>query len=214
MQGVFYGSALIIGAVVGWFLLKGTIVLISARVASVPQHWLIKGKYAPALWAMLNGLVWLGFVLAYGASLRTFECIFVFSVCLTISTVDIMIRKIPNDLLLSIIVAAVAFLFLGNSFVHVKDHILGMAAGAGIFLTPFFIGRRSGAGDVKYAASIGIFLGLYYSILAFVIMSALFFLYTSILFISNKGGFKTKTALGPYMSMGFFVAFVMLGGVI
>jgi len=213
MQILSYGLVFLAGAVAGRLLLFGTVGLISARVEAVPDHWLIDGRYTHLCWTFLNASIWLSAFVFYGVSLQTFVCIFIFSVCLCISAVDIVIRKIPNILVLALFAAALLLMW-NTSFAHFGDHLTGMAAGAGLFLAPFLIGKRSGSGDIKYAAAIGIFLGLYYSLLAFVIMSALFFLYTSVLFLTKKGGFKTKIALGPYMSAGFFIAFLMLGGML
>ncbi|MPN24493.1 hypothetical protein SDC9_171892 [bioreactor metagenome] len=213
MQVISYGLVFLSGAVAGRLLLFGTVGLISARVESVPDHWLIDGKYASECWALLNAGVWLLAFVYDRVSLQTFECIFVFSICFCISAVDIVIRKIPNILVLFLFAAAVLLMW-NASFAHFQDHLIGMAVSTGLFLAPFLIGKRSGSGDIKYAAAIGIFLGLYYSLLAFVIMSALFFLYASVLFLTKKGGFKTKIALGPYMSAGFVMAFLMLGGML
>jgi len=209
MQGVIYLGVLIAGVIIGWTLLKVTIALIRKRVDSAPEHWLINGKKAPIIWEVFTGVGWLGFVLAYGMTLKALEGIFVFSVCLVLSAVDMRIRKIPNELLLVIMIGAIVFILWDNSLANIKDHILGLGVGAGIFLAPFKIGRQAGAGDIKYAATIGFFLGIYSAVVAFVVMSAIFFLYTAMLFITKKGDLKTKTALGPYMSLGFMVALII-----
>ncbi|MDP4153376.1 MAG: hypothetical protein Q8865_08095, partial [Bacillota bacterium] len=91
---------------------------------------------------------------------------------------------------------------------------LGLVASGGAFLAPFLIGRQAGAGDVKYAASIGFCLGLYYSLIAFIIMSLLFFFYSVSIIFSKKRSLKTSVAMGPYMSMGFILAFILLKGAI
>ncbi|MCX7615306.1 MAG: A24 family peptidase [Clostridiales bacterium] len=210
MKTAIYLLIFIAGACTGLFLLRIAVTMIRQRAGNV-DHFLITSKKAPVLWALITGTGYLTLTLVLGIRLETAESIYFYSLVLILSAVDYIIRKIPNEILLAIFIGAVGFLILGNSFSDIKDHLLGLITGTGVFLLPFLMGRRAGAGDLKYAATIGFCLGMYYTLLAFVIMAAFYFLYVSYLLISKKGTFQTMTALGPYMSLGFLLASVWSG---
>lgn len=199
----------ILGSISGYFLLKYALVLIRKRVAFVYEHWLLNQKKSIVFWTFLSGCVWLQFVYTYGISFITLELILVFSICLLISVIDLIIKKIPNELIISILFLSLFFILFWDSKINIFDNILGLAAGCVIFLAPFILGKQAGGGDIKYAASIGFCLGLYYSFIAFIIMSILFFLY-SLVIISKKRSLKNKIAMGPYMSIGFLFSFILL----
>ncbi|MDP4109464.1 MAG: prepilin peptidase [Bacillota bacterium] len=161
------------------------------------------------VWPAAFALLFFGAYLYFGISIKSAEFIFASTAAIMIAAVDYSIRRIPNGTLLSLILGFAAFFSLGGSLSGLSSHLAGLAAGLGIFTAPFAVGQRAGAGDIKYGAVIGLFLGYYYGIIAFFITAALFFVYASALFVTKKGGLKTKTALGPYMSAGFMVALVL-----
>lgn len=210
METVIGFLVFLAGAAGGLLLLKATTAAIKKRVDKVPSHWLIDGVKAPMLWGLAVGFGCLGFYLTYGMSIKTLEGIYVLSAVLVLSAVDIIIRKIPNGILIALLLGAVGFMALGHSFGTIQEHLFGMAAGWAIFLAPFLLGKTAGAGDIKYAAVIGFFLGYFNAIIAFAIMSGIYLCYVAFLLLSKKGNLKTMTALGPYLSLGFlFTLFVV-----
>lgn len=75
---------------------------------------------------------------------------------------DIVCRRVPNALLLIAAVPALGFLVLrgqGPLGAGWRDALAGAAVCAVLWL-PGFIWRKLGAGDVKYAACIGLLLGV------------------------------------------------------
>jgi leader peptidase (prepilin peptidase)/N-methyltransferase len=201
---------LIAGIGGGLLLLNIALFTMRKRVDSIPDHWLISGSRAPFIWALLVGIGFWGIYLIFGMNLKALEVIYVFAMVFTLSVVDGAIRKIPNGILLALIVGAVGFMIWGDSTLNLWERLFGLLIGTGIFLAPFIFGKQAGGGDVKYAAVIGFSLGFYYTIMAFVIMSMAYLGYVCLLLISKKGDLKTKTALGPYMSFGFLLALIMM----
>lgn len=207
---VFLGLIIFLaGAGIGLLLLEITIFMMQRRVETIPEHWLVRGRRASYIWMLTTGAGCLGLYLLLGISLRELEGIFVFLAVLVLSAVDIVIRKIPNSIVLTLLLGAVGFTLLQGTPQDLIGHLMGMATGMMIFLIPFLFGRQAGMGDIKFAAAIGFTLGFFYTVVAFVIMSIFFLFYVSFLLISQKGNLKTKTALAPYMSVGFVVSLVL-----
>ena len=202
---------LIFGFAAGLLLFRITVSAIQKRTDRMPAHIFISGKKARIIWAITAGTLFLVFYLFFGLSLKTFEGIYVFSAISVLSAVDIVIRKIPNGILFSLMIGAIVFLALGNSLSAVGNHLLGMAMGACIFLIPFVFGKQAGAGDIKYAATMGFFLGFYNTAVALAIMSVFYLCFVSVLLISKKSNLKASLPLGPHMSIGFLLALLIVG---
>ncbi len=81
---------------------------------------------------------------------------------------DIRKRKIYNVVLLPFLFAGIIIHTVSFGWYGFEDSLLGMLAGLGILLIPYFLGGM-GAGDVKLLAVIGAMMGI-----KFVLMSAVY----------------------------------------
>ena len=134
--------------------------------------------------------------------------------------VDLKHRIIPNRLNMTIIECGIAFTFIYgiNNITVAKNMLLGLVAGAGIFLSITLLGgliagkEAMGLGDVKFMGAVGLFMGAIaiseISILAFfiaAIVSILILVYR--LFRKNKDEY---VPFGPFLVIA--TLFVMFAG--
>ncbi len=119
-----------------------------------------------------------------------------------ISLVDYRERRIPNALVLALLLwAVVQVIWLGQP--AAVNAALGLAAAGGLFLLLAIIQRGAmGLGDVKLAAVLGavlgfplILMGLLYGILAGGVAAL-------VLLATRRAGRKDAMAYGPYLALG------------
>ncbi|MCX8125285.1 MAG: prepilin peptidase [Spirochaetes bacterium] len=127
------------------------------------------------------------------------------SVCIAI--IDVITMEIPNFL--------VGILFLSGIIVCATEgewvvHFQGAALLFAVFIVPLLLIKGGfGGGDVKFAAAIGFFLGLYESIVALEIA-----LITGALYGIGYAVFKSKTLkvhipFGPFLTLGFILSLLV-----
>jgi len=206
---LFYLIWLILGLVVGLFIHNLSTFLIIKRAGEVENNILLSAKYSAQGFAVLNGSIWLGTILAFGLNPLTVEFLIMLSICTTLSVVDISIRKIPNEILLLLLASSLAFLLVNNEFGNISNRLIGTVVGVIVFLLPTLIGKGAGAGDIKLAGVIGFCLGLHDMLEAYMFMIIPLLIYTAYIYITKKGSIKTKVALGSFMSVGFIMVFVV-----
>ena len=123
----------------------------------------------------------------------------------TISLVDFQVRRIPNALVLALVLwALVQALWLGQPTPVAAG--LGLLVGGGLFLLLALAGRGAmGAGDVKLAAALGAVLGyplvlsgLFCGILAAGVGAL-------VLLVARRAGRKDTMAYGPYLALGAWI---------
>lgn len=66
-----------------------------------------------------------------------------------------------------------------------------------------------GFGDAKLAFGIGLFLGVYFTFVSFLISFWIGAVFAFILIITRKKGLKSKIPLGPFLIIGFFAVLIM-----
>ena len=113
--------------------------------------------------------------------------------CIDLSAVDLAIRRIPNPMLLII------FQYLREDD---QSSLIGIAVSFLIFYIPKLVGLYMGNGDVKLSAVFGFALGFVGYIQAMVVMAVISVLLLIVLIITKKGNGKTKTPMGPALSIG------------
>lgn len=194
----------IVGLVMGFVSKQVTKILIINRNGDIKGSKILDGTYSSLFWGLSSAV---GYVvitaLFFGNTLRMIECVLVFSVCLIIPAVDFEIKKIPNELLLSLLLLKIVMLVLSKG--NFSDAIFGMLFAATVFLAPTKIGKTIGAGDIKLAMIVGFFVGPVGFIQTIAIMGLSLSIYLAYLMVTRKGGLKTSTALGPYISLGFII---------
>jgi prepilin signal peptidase PulO-like enzyme (type II secretory pathway) len=201
----------VLGAAAGYLALLVTRRLIRSRTEGLPEksrNVIVSHKISPFVWYALFSAGFTIIYLAAGAPYAIAECAAVFTLCACIGAVDWVIRKIPNSLLLALISSRVAFLIIRGDFSDVKVSLLGFVVAAVIFAIPALFKLNVGAGDTKLAAVTGLYLGISGFLQAMIIMAVLITFYGIYLLISKQGGFRTKTAMGPYLALGFICTLV------
>lgn len=133
------------------------------------------------------------------------------SCCMVISAVDLAIRMVPNEMLLVILLAGLAndiinpLVYGGRVGEKLLLSVLGIVVSFFIFYIPKMFGLYMGNGDIKLSATIGFALGLVGYIQAMVVMALVSLVLLVILLATKKGGMKTKTPMGPALSIGAVV---------
>jgi prepilin signal peptidase PulO-like enzyme (type II secretory pathway) len=121
---------------------------------------------------------------------------------LAISLVDFQARRIPDRLVLVLVLwAMVQALWFGQPALSAAA--LGLLAGGGVFLVLAALGRGAmGAGDVKLAAALGAVLGyplVFYGLFWGIVVGGAAAL---VLLITRRAGRKDTMAYGPYLALG------------
>ncbi len=128
----------------------------------------------------------------------------------SIAVVDSLIKKIPNPLLLLMIIIQgvyVAYYCVANNTTS-----LLLAAGFGFFIgflcctIPSVLKIPVGAGDVKYSAVIGLCIFFMSYMQAMIIMGLLALVAYIILKATKKGDMKTLIPMGPFLSAGAVIS--------
>lgn len=204
MEIVVY--ALTAGAILGLFCYELTCRLIQARVYGPVENPFITGKSITLYWMVLFSLSFaLLSVLLISDIVLSIECMILFAIFFCLSVTDIIISKIPNELLLFLIINKLIFVIIKSDFSGLLKNIFGMVAGLLLFMMPLFFGANIGMGDVKFAAVIGLYLGISGLLQTVIIMAIGLLLYTVYLYITKKGSLKTSAAIGPYLSAGAMI---------
>jgi leader peptidase (prepilin peptidase)/N-methyltransferase len=167
----------------------------------------VKGAIAlPAALAMA-GMAALGAYLGWQSTDlgQLLGVLFVTSLLLAISLVDFWTRRIPNTLVLALLLwTAIQVLWLGQP--APLSAAVGLAVAGGLFLLLALIQRGAmGLGDVKLAAALGaalgfplILAGLLYGILAGGLAAL-------VLLVTRRAGRKDAMAYGPYLALGAWI---------
>jgi leader peptidase (prepilin peptidase) / N-methyltransferase len=157
--------------------------------------------------AALTGLLCGALALRFGMewSLPAFLLLAVLSVQL--ARIDLALHLLPNPLVLTLLVAGLALLFLGSSAAAEWAELLRAAAGAAALFVTFLIlalisPNGIGMGDVKLAAPVGLYLGylgwsqlFYGGALGFVLGGIL----SVVLIRLKRANLSSEVAFGPSM---------------
>ena len=130
----------------------------------------------------------------------------VFSI--TISIIDIKTYRIPDILLLLLLIALLLNDFI-TGYHSIVSHLLSAVIVFALFFAIFYFARGMGFGDVKYAAVLAYGLGLkgiYIAIAVAVISGLLFFLVRALFLGWNK---KRKLAFAPFLSLGAIASIII-----
>lgn len=138
------------------------------------------------------------------------ELIIIFGYIASVS--DINTKKIPNILVLSMLIAwtiAVIpkLIFDTDTAVEVlKNSVLGLLVGGGLFLLVYLISRKGmGGGDVKFMAVTGLYIGFTGILSAMLYGSVLAALVGLVLLLAKKIGRKGTIPLAPFLYTGILI---------
>jgi Flp pilus assembly protein protease CpaA len=194
-----------LGVLFGWAFFRISQFHIEKRTQDIEKLAHVKKK--GTLWLYIGFSAW-GFALisAVVADMNArFEIMFLFSLCLSIGWIDWLISKIPNELLLGMILCKLLFLLADHRAPFIKQGLIGLALAFLIFMIPSLLGMPIGGGDIKYAAVIGFCFGLFPFFQVLLIMAAAQGAYLLYLLITKKGNWKTFAPMGPFISLGVMI---------
>jgi leader peptidase (prepilin peptidase)/N-methyltransferase len=142
-----------------------------------------------------------------------YTVIFIFC-AFNIAAVDLAIRRIPNELLLILLIISlirdIVEPIVNKEYSEIKYNliyaVIGIVGGFILFIIPSFLGVYIGNGDIKLSAVIGFSLGIVGYIQSMILMSLTMIIYLVILLITKKGGLKTKAPMGPSLAFGAVVS--------
>lgn len=202
-----YSIAVALGLLAGFAFLKLAIMQIAKRTEDASKKDSLRKPVIMVLWMLLSAVLFAAVVWRESDLLVRIEYAIYISVFLNIAVVDFLIRKIPNELLLVLLVTKTIFLtialFSSVAFKEVVfQPLIGLAVGFFVFSIPSLFKLNIGAGDVKLAGVIGFCLGFYLFFQSMVVMAAILLIYLLVLLVTKKGNLKTATAMGPYLAFG------------
>lgn len=213
----------LVGGALGMFCMKLTEKLIAVRIAPGMEVLNVSGRAAPFLWPIGMAALFDIMYLTVESYISRVECAVVICAVACIAVVDASIKRIPNELLLTIMVVKVISIIVnsivgGFSWGMIVSPLVGMAVGLIIFFLPSAIHLYIGNGDIKYGAVIGFYFGFYGFLQSMVLMGLSVLTYYVILRITKRGNLKTHLPMGPFFSLGvlvtIFVPFLSGAGVI
>ncbi|MBR7073031.1 MAG: prepilin peptidase, partial [Eubacterium sp.] len=128
----------------------------------------------------------------------------------SVAFVDALVRKIPNPLLLSMLIIDIAFTIYDCVRAEDNDEIVsiifrlivGFFLGLIVCTLPSMLKIPMGAGDIKYSAVIGAtvyFMGYFQAMILMALLVAVFYAFLK---ITKKGNIKTQIPMGPFLSIG------------
>ena len=128
----------------------------------------------------------------------------------SISFVDSLVRKIPNPLLLTMLIIQAGYLIYycisEKSLEELSKVFLGFFLGMIVCMIPSILKIPMGAGDIKYSGVIGLTIyavGYFQAMVLMALFVLMFFIYMK---IKKKGGLKTQIPMGPFLSIGTVIS--------
>lgn len=198
--------ALTAGSIIGLLSYELTCRLIAKRAKGAVESRYITGKNIIFIWMAVFAFSYA--LIAYlkmPQVLVSIEYMIVFSILACITVTDQVVQKIPNEMLLLLIVSKIVFIIIHRDF-NIVQNLIGCAAGLFLFILPsLFFKINMGMGDIKFAAVIGLYLGIGGLLQTIIIMAVGLGLYTAYLYITKKGSVKSSAPIGPYLSLGMIL---------
>ncbi len=195
------------GLLAGFLFHALAVIQVNKRAKEERQKKIIRQPYILISWMLLSALLFnLLFLRTENIFQRIEYCIYI-SIALNIAAVDKLVCKIPNMLLLALMLTKTIFIILGivrgeKVFDTIVYPLIGLGCGFVLFLIPSLFHVKIGAGDLKFSGVIGFCLGIFNFIQAMIIMSAALLVYLVYLLLTKKGNLKTAAAMGPFLSFG------------
>lgn len=194
------------GLILGLMSYQFTRVAILDRSGTPAKGMMLESTVGWAVWATAGTAIAILTMFLMGLNLRSLEILIVLAIISSLSVIDQKIRKIANELLGSLLLVKSVFMIYQGNTAELKTALIGMAVGFILFQLPAMLRISIGWGDIKYAAVIGFYLGIGGLFQAIAIMSLILAIYTVYLYLTKKGGLKTKAPMGPAFSAGFMIS--------
>jgi len=126
--------------------------------------------------------------------------------------IDVRTRQIPNKLVFMMFVVWLLLIMpltLYGTQVGIRaltDSLLGLITGGGLFLLVYLISRKGlGGGDVKFMATVGLYLGFANTLPAILYGTVLAAIFGLVLLLLKKIRSKDTMPLAPFMFVGIMI---------
>lgn len=177
----------------------------------IPQ--LLNKKWVLPVWELaFAGLYTASYFLFSDNIVSLIYSIIFISCSINIVFIDLAIRRIPNELLLTMLIVSLAK-FIAEPLIYegsIKQNLIlavvGIICGFVLFSLPQKLGRYIGAGDIKLSAVIGFSLGVVGYLQAMIIMALIMLVYLVILLVTKKGNMKSFAPMGPALCVGAIIS--------
>jgi len=193
----------LLGAVFGLLARKAAEHMILFRSEAPSKGFpIVSKKMAGSLMAFF-ALLFAAVAQIFQASpMKIAENIVLFSVFILIAATDSAVKKIPNELLLLLILSRLCFILLAGGHWNWRSSLVGCGMALVLFLLPSLLHINIGMGDIKYAAVLGFLYGTTCFLQIILIMSFSMGLYAIGLYARNTGTLKSAVPVGPFLSLG------------
>ncbi len=174
----------------------------------------LKNEKPKYIYMTVTAVIFIGLLYLYGFQLKTLAYMILFPMLLCAFVIDYRLKIIPNRLNLTIFEVGLVYTFL-EGIININiaiDMLLGMIAGAGIFLFITLVGgliagkEAMGFGDVKLMGGLGLFFGWR----TIIIISLIAFLLGAIVGITLMLRKKKKSdeyiPFGPFIVISAIIA--------
>lgn len=200
------GSGVILGII--FYFLAVYQVSVRAKFTDADVVKKIKNRKWMIVWiAMLTVLYILVFLTKANLWTKIMYSLFI-AMALNVSAVDIALRRIPNALLLGMMLLKIIDVVVeqvinkGNWIEVVFYSIISLIAIYVLCTLPSIVGITMGAGDIKYCSVLGFVFGIVGFAQAMIVMSVLLVFYWFYLKKTKTGNMKTAAPMGPFLSIG------------
>lgn len=159
---------------------------------------------------LLNAVCWAAYIACFNLHEGLIYGLFIISMCILISIIDISYYIIPNSLVVVLIIIGLIYQFMYDRQTPLFI-FFGFLTG---FLVTFLMSVLSkgglGGGDIKLSAVMGLWLGFPQIISALMISSVVGGLAAIILLLAGKKGHKEPIPFGPFLMIGFLYSYIMI----
>lgn len=155
---------------------------------------------------LITGLVFLLTYVEFGLNPEGYMMLLFAAALIVVTWIDAKHRIIPDRINLPGMVIGLVLAVFG---VHVTflDAVFGFLVGGGLFFLILILTRGGmGAGDMKFMAFTGTFLGFKMTLIAIFFGSLVGSLYGLGLILGKRAGLKTAVPYGPFLAFGAWVA--------
>jgi leader peptidase (prepilin peptidase)/N-methyltransferase len=143
-------------------------------------------------------------------SLSGFIKLLVFLVLLSLFTIDVIKKELPDKLNLVLIILILMGIFFkidGFNNITYFESLLGLIIGGGFFFLIYFFTGAMGGGDVKLVAVLGVLLGpIHIMLLTFLSFVSGAIISIGLITMKIKGK-KDEIPFGPFIILSFFVTY-------
>ena len=208
-----------LGSVIGflfYILAKRQIKVRIEKIPSLADDYipqLLNKKWVLPVWEIAFAGLYTASYFLFSDNITSLIYSIIFISCsINIVFIDLAIRRIPNELLLTMLIVSLAK-FIAEPLIYegsIKQNLIlavvGIVCGFVLFSLPQKLGRYIGAGDIKLSAVIGFSLGVVGYLQAMIIMALIMLVYLVILLVTKKGNLKSFAPMGPALCVGSIIS--------